>query len=65
MTTNYMTPAMLAEVQREMAAIHPGEWALTAVAAVPYALGWLVGAVFRLLLFVVAAVIAGYKRGMG
>jgi len=61
----YLTPAMLAEVKREMDAINPVDWLLTVIAAIPYAVGWAVGAIFRLLLFVVAAIIAGYKAGRG
>ena len=41
------------------------EWIAVASAAIPFALGWLVGGVLRAGLWVVAATVAGYKAGRG
>ena len=37
----------------------------TVIAAIPYAVGWLVGYVARLVLWCIAAIVAGYKSGLG
>lgn len=38
---------------------------LTVISALPYVLGWLVGFVMRGVLWLVAAIVAGYKSGRG
>lgn len=56
---------MLQRIRGEMANIHISEWALTLLAFVPYAVGWIVGVVVRLTLWLIAAIVAGYKAGKG
>lgn len=56
---------MLQRIRAELAGIDLGEWVLTLLALIPYALGWLVGVIVRLVLWMVAAIVAGYKAGKG
>jgi hypothetical protein len=56
---------MMDRIRNEFNRLHFADIALTVLAIVPYALGWLVGIVVRLTLWLVAAVIAGYHAGRG
>jgi hypothetical protein len=56
---------MMDRIRNEFNRLHFADIALTVLAIVPYAVGWLVGIVVRLTLWLVAAVIAGYHAGRG
>ena len=54
---------MIARIRAEFDRQRLLDAALVALAVIPYALGWLVGVIVRLSLWIVAAVVAGYKAG--
>lgn len=56
---------MIDRIRNEFYRLNFADIALTVLAVVPYAVGWLVGVLVRLTLWIVAAVIAGYHAGRG
>ena len=56
---------MLGAVRTEMERMRPSEWLLWLVSIGPYAVGWTVGSMVRVVLWLVAALIAGYRAGRG
>ena len=60
-----MSERMIYEIRTELARIDLAAVGLWLLCALPYALGWLVGFLVRCVLWMVAAVVAGYKTGKG
>ena len=56
---------MIDRVRRELAGLNVADVALMLLTLTPYALGWLVGVVVRVTLWLLAAIVAGYKAGKG
>lgn len=56
---------MIDKVRSEFDRLNLADMALMLLALIPYALGWLAGAIVRLVLWLVAAIVAGYKAGKG
>ena len=60
-----MRERMFESIHAEYKQSAVNEWALVAVAAVPYLVGYIAGVIVRLCVWLVAAIIAGYKAGRG
>ena len=56
---------MIEAIKAEMGNLSLGRLGLVAVSLLPFLLGWLVGFVVRAFLWIVAAVVAGFKAGRG
>lgn len=56
---------MIDKIRSEFDRLNFADIVLTVLALIPYALGWLAGAIVRLVLWLIAAIVAGYRAGRG
>lgn len=56
---------MIDRIRSEFDRLNFADIVLTVLALIPYALGWLAGAIVRLALWLIAAIVAGYRAGRG